>query len=338
MWISSGVAPRPPPRRMNGIAPVRRPVAPACHRRLRAPITSLTRATRTGASPSPINRSTTPSSPSAAAARSTPPRPRISIRRTARRLSRLRQRAHRQRPAGPRPAQAADRHSHHRRHRQRDHRRRDLRLVGATPRRASPTATCGRRSGIVDPDNTRTQPPPSPPRPASTCSATPSNPTRRFPSTAGPPRAPVRPARLSRDQPDQRRVGDSGAGMVAEFLRAPSPTPATTKPAARCCWPPRWPASASATRASTCRTACRTRSPAWSTTFRRPATPLDHPLLPHGMSVILHTPAVVRFTAVRLPERHLRAAAALGANVAGATSRRRRRNPRPARHPTSCSS
>jgi hydroxyacid-oxoacid transhydrogenase len=44
----------------------------------------------------------------------------------------------------------------------------------------------------------------------------------------------------------------------------------------------------------------------------------DHPLIPHGMSVILHTPAVVRFTTSACPERHLRAAAALGAVVAGA--------------------
>jgi hydroxyacid-oxoacid transhydrogenase len=41
----------------------------------------------------------------------------------------------------------------------------------------------------------------------------------------------------------------------------------------------------------------------------------DHPLIPHGMSVILHTPAVVRFTAVASPDRHLRAAAALGSYI-----------------------
>jgi hydroxyacid-oxoacid transhydrogenase len=42
---------------------------------------------------------------------------------------------------------------------------------------------------------------------------------------------------------------------------------------------------------------------------------VDHPLVPHGISVILHTPAVVQFTASALPERHLRAAHALGADL-----------------------
>jgi hydroxyacid-oxoacid transhydrogenase len=45
---------------------------------------------------------------------------------------------------------------------------------------------------------------------------------------------------------------------------------------------------------------------------------VDHPLVPHGMSVILHTPAVVRFTASASPARHLRAAQALGADISDA--------------------
>lgn len=45
---------------------------------------------------------------------------------------------------------------------------------------------------------------------------------------------------------------------------------------------------------------------------------VDHPLVPHGVSVILNTPAVVRFTASSNPERHLRAASALGADVSDA--------------------
>ena len=45
---------------------------------------------------------------------------------------------------------------------------------------------------------------------------------------------------------------------------------------------------------------------------------VDHPIVPHGMSVILNTPAVVRFTATSHPPRHFRAAAALGADTADA--------------------
>ena len=52
-------------------------------------------------------------------------------------------------------------------------------------------------------------------------------------------------------------------------------------------------------------------------TYMAPGHTSDHPLVPHGMSVILNAPAVFRFTASANPDRHLEAADALGANVSG---------------------
>jgi hydroxyacid-oxoacid transhydrogenase len=53
--------------------------------------------------------------------------------------------------------------------------------------------------------------------------------------------------------------------------------------------------------------------------FRPSGYEVDHPLVPHGISVILHTPAVASFTAHASPERHLRAAQALGADATDAS-------------------
>jgi hydroxyacid-oxoacid transhydrogenase len=52
--------------------------------------------------------------------------------------------------------------------------------------------------------------------------------------------------------------------------------------------------------------------------FHVPGYPAGHPLVPHGISVILNAPAVFRFTSPANPLRHLQAAEALGAKVAGA--------------------
>jgi hydroxyacid-oxoacid transhydrogenase len=50
-----------------------------------------------------------------------------------------------------------------------------------------------------------------------------------------------------------------------------------------------------------------------------PDYPQDHPMVPHGMSVILNAPAVFRFTAPVNPQMHLYAASLMGVDVSHAS-------------------
>jgi hydroxyacid-oxoacid transhydrogenase len=52
--------------------------------------------------------------------------------------------------------------------------------------------------------------------------------------------------------------------------------------------------------------------------YRPPGYSVDHPMVPHGISVILNAPSVFRFTASAGPQRHLRVAAGLGADISRA--------------------
>ena len=54
-------------------------------------------------------------------------------------------------------------------------------------------------------------------------------------------------------------------------------------------------------------------------TYKPEGVITDHPVIPHGMSVILNAPAVFRFTAQADPQRHLFAASLLGADIRGAS-------------------
>jgi hydroxyacid-oxoacid transhydrogenase len=49
--------------------------------------------------------------------------------------------------------------------------------------------------------------------------------------------------------------------------------------------------------------------------FVPPGYKTSKPLIPHGMSVVLHAPAVFSFTAVANPDRHLECAKEMGVDI-----------------------
>ncbi len=51
--------------------------------------------------------------------------------------------------------------------------------------------------------------------------------------------------------------------------------------------------------------------------YMPPGWSSDHPMVPHGISVIVNSPAVFRFTAPACPDRHMAAAEAMGADIKG---------------------
>ncbi|MBT3341889.1 MAG: iron-containing alcohol dehydrogenase [Gemmatimonadetes bacterium] len=53
--------------------------------------------------------------------------------------------------------------------------------------------------------------------------------------------------------------------------------------------------------------------------YMPPGYDVDHPMVPHGIAVIVNAPATFRFTGQANPARHLRAAQVLGADIGGAS-------------------
>ena len=62
---------------------------------------------------------------------------------------------------------------------------------------------------------------------------------------------------------------------------------------------------------------CRIRWPVTRVNFQPAGYPEEHPIIPHGLSVILNAPAVFRYTAVANPGRHIEVARLMGADVEG---------------------
>ncbi len=58
--------------------------------------------------------------------------------------------------------------------------------------------------------------------------------------------------------------------------------------------------------------------------FSPPDYPLDEPMIPHGLSVVVTAPATFRWTYPTNPERHVRAAQLLGAQLSGLNEEQRR--------------
>ena len=120
----------------------------------------------------------------------------------------------------------------------------------------------------------------------------------------GPPTsAPTRPATSGARRPSSTWRATCGA---------PCSTASTSRRACTWPWPPTTPGSASATPACTSRTRVAYPIAGLVRDYVPTGYRTRHPLIPHGMSVILTAPAAFRFTYATAPERHLRAAELMG--------------------------
>jgi hydroxyacid-oxoacid transhydrogenase len=166
--------------------------------------------------------------------------------------------------------------------------------TGVAHRRLKPTL------GILDPENTRTMPPEVAAASGLDVLSHSIESYTAIPYTTRPrPEAPsMRPA-YQGSNPISDVWSLEALRIVARFLRRAVADPSDDEARAQMMLAASYPVSGMVRR------------------YRPTGYNVAHPLLPHGVSVILNAPAVFRYTAQACPERHLHAAEILGADISG---------------------
>ena len=164
--------------------------------------------------------------------------------------------------------------------------------TGIASRRLKPTL------GLLDPENTRTMPRKWPPPPAWMCSATPSSPTPRCrsPSGRGPSGPLLRPA-YQGSNPISDVWSLQALRMVAQYLVRAVEDPSDDEARANMLLASSYAGVGFGNAGVHLPHGMSYPVSGMVKAIARQATRADHPLVPHGFSVILNAPAVFRFTA-----------------------------------------